>query len=98
MPSFHFTMYFSVARVYARSYDNYWLPYMVMGGMLGSDIKGHMHWVSDMVAGGLLGTYIGNRIVDSHQTQVRKRKLLSGWDVYPYAMSNGLGVYLTREI
>lgn len=98
MPSFHFTMYFAVARVYARSYDNYWLPYTMAAGLLGSNIKGHQHWVSDMVAGGLLGTFIGNRIVDSYQSRVKKRKLLSNWDVYPYAVSGGMGLYLTKEI
>ena len=98
MPSFHFTMYFSVAQVYARSYDNYWLPYVVAAGMLGSNITGHRHWVSDMVAGGLLGTFIGNRVYDSYRKRVGRNRLLSNWDVYPYAVADGMGLYLTREI
>jgi len=98
MPSFHFTMYFAVARVYARSYDNYWVPYTIAAGLLGSNIEGHQHWVSDMVAGGLLGTFIGNRIVDSYQNRVKKGKLQSKWDVYPFAVSSGMGVYLTKSL
>jgi len=98
MPSFHFTMYFSVARVYARSYDSYWLPYTVMAGLLGSNIEGHKHWVSDMVAGALLGTFIGNRIYDSHLAQSRERGSRAKWEVYPYAVSGGMGLYLTKEI
>jgi hypothetical protein len=98
MPSFHFTMFFSVARVYARSYDNYWLPYVVAAGMLGSDITGHRHWVSDMVAGALLGTFIGNRVYDSHMKRKNTSGPLSNWDVYPFAVADGMGVYLTKAL
>jgi hypothetical protein len=49
MPSFHFTMYFSVARVYQLSYNNYWVPYGLAALAATSNIYGHHHWVSDMV-------------------------------------------------
>jgi membrane-associated phospholipid phosphatase len=58
-PSFHFTAFFAVAKVYQQAYDNYWVPYSLMAVGLASDIKGHRHWVSDMVAGALIGTGIG---------------------------------------
>jgi len=62
MPSFHFTMYFSVARVYQLAYDNYWLPYGLAALAATSNIEGHKHWVSDMVAGSALGILIGSKV------------------------------------
>jgi len=62
MPSFHFTMYFSVARVYQLAYDNYWLPYGLAALAATANIEGHHHWVSDMVAGSALGILIGSKI------------------------------------
>ncbi|WP_345970314.1 phosphatase PAP2 family protein [Sulfurimonas sp. HSL1-6] len=66
MPSFHTTMYFSVARVVAEVYDSYWLPYLGAGVLFASAIKGHQHWVSDLVAGGIIGTWIGHEVVYSY--------------------------------
>ena len=60
--SFHFTMWFAVAKVYERAYDNYWAPYSLTALGLASNIQGHHHWVSDMVGGALLGTLIGNSV------------------------------------
>ena len=54
-PSFHYTAYFSVARVYSGVYDNSWVPYVVAGALLASNIRSHNHWVSDMAAGALIG-------------------------------------------
>ena len=65
MPSFHFTEYFAVARVYSKVYDNYLIPYSVTALLLTSNIKGHKHWVADMVAGALLGTMIGTVVADN---------------------------------
>jgi membrane-associated phospholipid phosphatase len=67
MPSFHFTMYFSVARVYQLSYDNYWVPYGLAALAATSNIYGHHHWVSDMVAGSLLGTLIGTKVYRNYE-------------------------------
>ncbi len=66
MPSFHLTMYFAVARVYADVYENYWLPYLGATLIHISDIKGHQHWLSDMVAGALIGTFIGHQVTSSY--------------------------------
>ena len=60
MPSFHFTMFFAVAKVYQKTYDNYLVPYSLATIGLASNIRGHKHWVSDMVAGALIGTAIGD--------------------------------------
>jgi PAP2 superfamily len=65
MPSFTFTLYFAVARVYSRVYDNYWIPYGLAAAALTSNIRGHHHWVSDMVAGSLVGTMIGSVVADN---------------------------------
>jgi membrane-associated phospholipid phosphatase len=67
MPSFHFTMYFSVARVYQLSYDNYWVPYGLAALAATSNIYGHHHWVSDMVAGSLLGALIGTKVYRNYE-------------------------------
>lgn len=74
MPSYHVTMFVSVATVYAEMYDNYWLPYIVAGVLYASDIKGHHHWVSDLVAGGIVGTFIGHQVVRSYKEESGKPK------------------------
>lgn len=65
MPSYHFTFYFALARVYQQVYDNYVIPYGVAAALLASNIKYHRHWVSDMVAGALIGTMIGNTVTEN---------------------------------
>jgi PAP2 superfamily len=65
MPSYHFTEYFAVARVYSIVYDNYFIPYGVAAALLTANIQGHHHWVSDMVAGALIGTMIGTVVADN---------------------------------
>lgn len=75
MPSFHFTQYFAVARVYQKVYDNYLIPYSVAAALLASNIKGHKHWVSDMVAGALIGTIIGTVVADN--AEEKKQQSLS---------------------
>lgn len=87
MPSYHFTQYFAVARVYSGIYDNSWVPYGIAGVLAASDVKGHHHWVSDMVAGSLIGIAIGNVILDTN-TQYRKR----GYAVNSYPTRDGVGV------
>jgi membrane-associated phospholipid phosphatase len=64
-PSMHVTTYFALAKVLQMEYDNYWIPYGIMGIVFASDIGAHNHWFSDMVAGGLVGTLIGRSIVRS---------------------------------
>lgn len=58
-PSFHFTMYFAVARTIHRTYDNPWLAYSILAAGLLPDFGGHRHWLSDMFIGGVIGTVIG---------------------------------------
>ncbi len=63
MPSYHFTEYFSVARVYSGLYDNSPVPYGIATLLAVSNIEGHHHWVSDMVAGSLIGYGIGSLVL-----------------------------------
>lgn len=67
MPSFHFTQYFAIARVYSGVYDNYLVPYAVAGLISVANIRGHNHWVSDMVAGAVIGTGIGNLVLNGYR-------------------------------
>jgi hypothetical protein len=77
-PSFHFTAYFAVAKVYQEAYDNVWLPYGLMTLGLASNIKSHHHWVSDMTAGALIGTLIGQSVrVSSGSTHARLEPLIT---------------------
>jgi membrane-associated phospholipid phosphatase len=88
MPSFHLTMYFSVAKVYSEMYDNQWIPYSLLALIFGSNIKGHNHWVSDMVAGAIVGNFIGGQITSNYETLNQKSK--EGFSVVP--SSNGLAL------
>ena len=92
MPSFHVTLYFSVARVYAGVYDNYWIPYSLAGVLFASNIKDHRHWVSDMVAGALIGTAIGEVVLDGYSGS--KGRSLS---ITPYATNEDVGVYFSKN-
>lgn len=65
-PSFHFTQYFAVARVYSGVYDNSWLPYVAAGALAVSNIRGHRHWVSDMAVGAVVGTVIGQSVLNNY--------------------------------
>ncbi len=67
MPSFHFTLYFSTARVVSGVYDNYLVPYSLAAVLALQSAEGHNHWVSDMVAGALIGTGIGNVILNNYE-------------------------------
>ena len=68
MPSYHFTEYMSVARVFSGVYDNAAWPYGVAFVLGVSNIEGHHHWVSDMVAGGLIGYGIGSLVLKNDKT------------------------------
>ena len=65
-PSFHFTVFFAVAKTLQRVYDSYWIPYAVCAVGLLPHFKGHNHWVSDMVGGAIIGTMIGNVVADNY--------------------------------
>ena len=88
MPSFHFTQYFAVARVYAGLYDNNVVPYLAAGVLAASNIRGHHHWVSDMVAGSAIGIGIGSLVLNNYET--RKDNADRGF-VMPIVSSSGVG-------
>ena len=68
-PSYHATMYYSIASVMSRVYDNRWLPYGIMTlGMMHS-IRGHNHWVSELVAGYVIGNFIGKMVYENYHQQ-----------------------------
>jgi membrane-associated phospholipid phosphatase len=92
MPSFHTTLYFSVARVYAGVYDNYWVPYSLAGVLFASNIKGHRHWVSDMVAAAFIGTAIGEVVLDGHYGSQKSPVAIT-----PYAANDKVGVYFSKN-
>lgn len=66
-PSFHYTQYFAVARVYSGVYDNSWVPYVAAVALSATNIKAHRHWVSDIAAGALLGTAIGQITLNGYR-------------------------------
>ncbi|HHC29239.1 MAG TPA: phosphatase PAP2 family protein [Rhodobacterales bacterium] len=88
MPSFHFTMYFSTARIYSGVYDNYLIPYGLAALLAIQSAEGHNHWTSDMVAGALIGTGIGNVILNNYE----ERKLGPSGTVFPIVSSQGAGL------
>jgi membrane-associated phospholipid phosphatase len=92
MPSFHYTLYFSVARVYSGMYDNAILPYVAAGLLSVSNIRGHNHWVSDMVAGAVIGTVIGQSILDNYT----ERKGLD-MSFTPVVSSRGVGAQFSMR-
>ncbi len=87
MPSFHFTLYFSTARVYAGVYDNWIIPYGIAAALALNSAEGHNHWVSDMVAGALIGTGIGQIVLSNYDE--RKREAMGM--VIPIVSSKGVG-------
>ena len=94
LPSFHFTVYFAVARTYSVAYDNAWLPYGLAAIALLSESKGHNHWVSDMVAGATIGTVIGNI---ASQNLRSKSTQATGGMFLPTFSANGAGLVYFRS-
>lgn len=68
-PSFHFTMYFAMARVLHRTWKNPWVAYgLLLAGLL-PDFDLHNHWVSDMFMGAVIGTVIGEVIFKNFESK-----------------------------
>jgi len=88
MPSYHFTLFFSVATVYSEAYGHAWWPYGLAAVGLASNIKGHHHWVSDMTAGSLVGIGIGRVVSDGRLDGEGRLKLA------PYVGKDGSGMAL----
>lgn len=104
-PSLHATAYYSVAKVMAMEFHNYWVPYGAVTFLFFADLDSHRHWVGDMVAGGLLGTLIGQAIVKSSnrrddRTQKNnlglhpKRKIDFNYQIIPAVSSDMVGLTL----
>jgi len=92
LPSFHFTEYFAVAKIYQKVYDNYLVPYSLITIGLTSSITGHRHWVSDMVAGALIGTVIGD-VVSDHVLQGDKSSAM----ILPTVSNDEVGINLSYQ-
>lgn len=93
MPSFHFTMFFSVARIYSEVYDNYLIPYAAAGLISAANIRGHNHWVSDMVAGAVIGTVIGNVILNEYADRRQGPAVM----VAPYVQQGQVGITFSAK-
>ena len=65
-PSYHATMYFAVASVTSRVFDNYWIPHAAMTLLWCHSIEGHNHWVSEVVAGAVIGEFIGKVVYENY--------------------------------
>ena len=89
MPSYHFTQYAAVARVYSGIYDNSWVPYGVAGVIAASNVQNHHHWVSDMVAGTLIGLGIGDVVLRNANARASGRLTAT-----PLVTSHGTGLSL----
>ncbi len=94
MPSYHFTQYFAMARVYAGVYDNNFWPYVAAGVISVANIRGHNHWVSDMVAGAVIGTGIGNLILNNYEN---RRNTQNNLFIIPSVSRNSFGLAMTME-
>ncbi len=89
LPSYHCTLFFSVATVYSRAHDDALWPYGLAAIGLASNIRGHHHWVSDMTAGALIGTAIGRVVTRNHVDGQGK------WAVSPYVDADSRGLQLS---
>ncbi len=87
MPSYHFTQYFAVARVYSGVYGDSWIPFGAAGLLVVSNIRGHRHWVSDMVAGAALGIGIGEIVLRNSDAY-----RAGGLTAAPLVTQNGTGL------
>ncbi len=65
-PSYHATMYYAMASVTSRVFDNYWIPHTVVTLLWCYNMEGHNHWVSEVVAGIVIGEFIGKVVYDNY--------------------------------
>ena len=75
-PSYHATMYFAVASVTSRVFDNYWIPHAAMTLLWCYNIEGHNHWVSEVVAGAVIGEFIGKVVYENYHERRSHSKTL----------------------
>ncbi|MFC1770698.1 phosphatase PAP2 family protein [Candidatus Margulisiibacteriota bacterium] len=96
-PSFHFTLFFSVARVMQKVYDDYLIPYSLCALFLIPDFDGHHHWTSDMVVGAVIGTIIGDIVTDNYfdgESPKIRSQTEPGFKIAPMFGYNTLGLQL----
>jgi len=65
-PSYHATMYYAMASVTSRVFDNYWIPHTVVTLLWCYNMEGHNHWVSEVVAGIVIGEFIGKVVYENY--------------------------------
>jgi len=94
MPSYHFTQYFAMARVYSGVYDDNFWPYLAAGVISVANIRGHHHWVSDMVAGAVVGTAVGNLILNNYEN---RRNRQNNVFLIPSVSRDSIGIAMTME-
>ncbi|NOR61119.1 MAG: phosphatase PAP2 family protein [Rhodobacteraceae bacterium] len=94
MPSYHFTQYFAMARVYSEVYDNKFWPYLAASIISVANIRGHNHWVSDMVAGAVVGTAVGNLVLNNYE---KRHEAQNNLFIIPSVSRNSVGFALTME-
>ncbi len=70
-PSWHFALYFTIAKTMQLHFDNAWIPYTLCMFPLVYEADGHRHWVSDMVVGAALGTLIGKVVYENYHAEGR---------------------------
>ena len=68
-PSYHATMYYAMASVTSRVFDNYWIPHAAVTLLWCYNIEGHNHWVSEVVAGIVIGEFIGKVVYENYHKQ-----------------------------
>jgi len=73
-PSYHATMYYTIASVTSQVFDNYWIPYTTMTLLWCYNIEGHNHWISEVVSGIVIGEFIGRVVYENYHTQRSKSK------------------------
>ena len=94
MPSYHFTQYFAMARVYSGIYDNKAWPYYAAGLISVANIRDHHHWFSDMVAGAVIGVGIGNLILNHYEDRKSAQDNLF---IVPLVSRDRVGFQLSME-
>ncbi len=97
-PSFHTTLYASIASVFAEVYGHPWIPYGIAAVLFGADIKGHHHWVSDMAAGAAIGVGIGHVVVREFRGVSSSRRGAVAWSLQPWADPRGSAGVAVRAV
>ena len=95
LPSYHWTMYFSIASVYSKTFNDSPIPYFIAGSVGLYQLSSSKHWVSDIILGAVIGEYIGKAIYENHHksdliSQRKSKKRLR------FSLSRAHDIYVTR--